>query len=260
MCGIFGFALANPVPLAEVFKILERLEVHQYPGEETPVGGYGAGIAIFQNRKLAMWKIGKTGITSPVKELAKLVKATEASVLISHVRMPSPRFMQTAHREETAQPYVAKCLESPPLASVHNGYISNYEVLRGKLGAGHRFESEGIGLIDSEVVPHCFEEALKANADVEEAVQVLSRTLEGRMAIALLQTSHSGSQLHFVHKGETRGLHIWASDHGELVFCSRKETLTQYFSDILTQGRLNAEVSVSWKEGKSIKLSFDIKG
>ena len=260
MCGIFGFVLAKPVQLTEVFAVLESLEIHQYPGEETPVGGFAAGIAILRNGELSVVKTGKMRDTSPVRELTKLVKAVEASVLISHVRMPSPEFMDTAYQVETAQPYVASCFGSLRLASVHNGFIGNYKVLQQKLGEGHRFESDGVGLIDSEVVPHCFEEALRANADVEEALHVLSELLEGRMAIALLQTGQRGSYLHFVHKGQTRGLHVWVNDRGEVVFCSRKETLTRFFRDILAQGRFNATVSVKWKEEKDIKLSIAVKG
>jgi glucosamine 6-phosphate synthetase-like amidotransferase/phosphosugar isomerase protein len=260
MCGIFGFALAKPIPLVEVFEVLERLEDHQYAGEETPVGGYGAGIATLRNGKLTVEKIGKTGDASPARELAKQAEATEASVLISHVRMPSPQFMQTAHLRETAQPYVASCHGSSAVASVHNGYIENYEALRRRLGEAHVLESESSVLIDSEVIPHCFEETLKVNGDVEEALHALQAMLEGRMAIALLQTGQKGSFLHFVHKGATRGLHLWTSNHGEVIFISRKETLTPYFDGLLSKGRFSPAVSVAWKEEKSIKLSYALKG
>ena len=40
MCGIFGFTLTQTVPLSRVFRLLEKLEVHQYPHEPKPVGGY----------------------------------------------------------------------------------------------------------------------------------------------------------------------------------------------------------------------------
>ena len=260
MCGIFGFSLAKPVPLSEVFRVIERLEVHQYKGEETPVGGYGAGTATLQDGKIIVEKTGKTGETSPAHQLAKMARTTEASVLISHVRMPSPQFMETAHLPETAQPYVASCLAGPAIASVHNGYIDNYESLHGQLGEAHKLESDGGVLIDSEIIPHCFEETLRANGEAEEALQALDARLEGRMAIALLQTGQSGGFLHFLHKGATRGLHVWANYRDEVVFISRRETLTPFFGDLLSKGGFRLAESVAWKEEKSIKLSYALMG
>lgn len=256
MCGIFGFALAKPVPLTEVFRVLERLEVHQYPSEETPVGGYGAGIAILGNGELSVTKIGKTGSTTPVRELVKLAKTAEASVLISHVRMPSPQFMQTAYLRETAQPYTATCYSGSAIASTHNGYIENYQHLRIKLGRDHFFESEKTELIDSEVIPHCFEEALKANADVEEALHTLQATLEGSRTLALLQTGQKGDFLHLVHKGKTRGLTVWTNARNEIVFISRKETLTEGFGKILTEGKFMEKASIQHREEKSLVMAF----
>jgi hypothetical protein len=39
MCGIFGVVLAEPIKMAKVFRVLEKLEAHQYAGEPNPVGG-----------------------------------------------------------------------------------------------------------------------------------------------------------------------------------------------------------------------------
>lgn len=259
VCGIFGFALARPVLLSEVFGVLARLETHRYSNEETTVGGYGAGITILKGGKLLTQKAGRTGDASPVQDLRKLMEAVEASVLISHVRMPSPQFMDDARFRETAQPYAADCAEGVSVASAHNGYVENYLALRERLGRTHVLESEKVELIDSEVIPHCFEEALKANADVEEAVHSLYAMLEGRMAIALLQTGRKRDFLHFLHKGQTRGLHVWTNNDGEIIFISRKETLTPYFEALLSEGRFNQTVAVAWREEKNIKLSYALK-
>lgn len=259
MCGIFGFALAKPIPLSEVFKVLERLEVHQYPNEETSVGGYGAGIATLQNGRIVVEKVGKTGDSSPVSELTKHVKTGEMRVLVSHVRMPSPQFMQTAHLCETAQPYAASCIKTLSVASAHNGYIQNYQMLREKLDKTHTLESDSVGLIDSEVVPHCFEEVLRVNGDVEEALHALYAMLEGRMTVALLQIGGKVGYLHFLHKGKTRGLHIWTNGHGEVFFISRKETLTPYFEGLLDECGLSETVTIAWREEKNLKLSFALR-
>jgi len=118
MCGIFGFALKTRVPMARVFKVLEKLEVHQYPQELRSVGGYGAGVAILEDEgSFVFEKVGKVG-ASPARCLSEIVKISEASVLVGHVRMPSPQFMETARFKETAQPYVTRCYGGLMIVSV----------------------------------------------------------------------------------------------------------------------------------------------
>ncbi len=168
MCGIFGFTLMKPIPLVKVFKVLEKLEVHQYVREPKPLGGYGAGIAILKSdRNIVLKKVGKVD-GSPARYLSKIVDVAEASVLVGHVRMPSPWFMKTASFKETAQPYVACCHPDLKVVSVHNGNFVNYKGAREKLSKVHTFESEKIELIDSEVIPHFFEELLKEKAETDD--------------------------------------------------------------------------------------------
>ena len=261
MCGIFGFALKKPIPMARVFKLLEKLEAHQYPQEPKPVGGYGAGLAVLLNDG-SVWfeKIGKTN-NSPARCLAKIVnaKANEASVLVAHVRMPSPEFMDSAKFKETAQPYVVEFDPNFFIVSVHNGKVKNYKELREKLGREHVFESEKIELIDSEVIPHYFEESLKEMEDVDDALNAVSHTLEGSSAIAMLQIDEENTFLHIIHKGKTRGLTVWANGQGEIVFCSRKEPLMESFGDILIDGGFTEKVSIHWREKRNLKLSFTLE-
>jgi glucosamine 6-phosphate synthetase-like amidotransferase/phosphosugar isomerase protein len=260
MCGIFGFKLNKPIPLIKVFGLLEKLEVHQYAGEKNPVGGYGAGMAIFNpDGSLLIEKTGKARDAPPVKKLAELVKIGEAQVLMGHVRMPSPQFIDTARFRETAQPYAATCYKGLTVVSAHNGYVENYETLREKLGKEHVLESETIGLVDSEVIPHCFEEILKANADIDEAIYTLQNTLKGRMAISMLQIGTRGAFLHLIHKGKTRGLTVWTNSVGEFVFCSRKEPLESEFSTVLAEGRFKEAVSIPWQQEKNIILTFTLE-
>ncbi|PIU60152.1 hypothetical protein COS86_00405, partial [Candidatus Bathyarchaeota archaeon CG07_land_8_20_14_0_80_47_9] len=142
MCGIFGFALKKPIPLVRVLNVLEKLEVHQYPNEPKPAGGYGAGVAILNDdRSIVLEKVGKVDV-SPARRLSEIVKIDEASVLMGHVRMPSPEFMETAKAKATAQPYVAECISGLTVVSVHNGKIENYEEIREKLANRHVLESE----------------------------------------------------------------------------------------------------------------------
>jgi len=261
MCGIFGFALKKPIPLTKVFRVLEKLEVHQYPQELKPVGGYGAGVAILLNDGSVLFeKVGKVN-NSPVRHLTKIVnaKVNEAYVLVGHVRMPSPEFMETAKFKETAQPYVVELDPNLTIVSVHNGKVENYKELREKLGEEHVFESEKVELIDSEVIPHYFEELLNEMEDVDEALDTLFHALKGSNAIAMLQIDEENTFLHLIHKGKTRGITVWTNEQSEIVFCSRKEPLMESFGSILIDGGFKEKVSILWGEEKNLKLSFTLE-
>jgi glucosamine--fructose-6-phosphate aminotransferase (isomerizing) len=258
MCGIFGFALTKPVSMVKVFKILEKLEVHQYLQEPRPVGGYGAGIAILEDDGSVIFeKVGKIG-DSPARCLSEIVKINEASVLVGHVRMPSPQFMETAKFKETAQPYVARCYRGLTVVSAHNGTVTNLKEIRDKLGKAHILESEKVELIDSEIIPHIFEEILREKQDADEALYELFCALQGSSAIALLQVGEENVFLNFVHKGKTRGLTIWTNERNELIFCSRKEPLTEEFDEILSKGKFKEKISIGYHEDASFKLSHSL--
>jgi glucosamine 6-phosphate synthetase-like amidotransferase/phosphosugar isomerase protein len=258
MCGIFGFIMKNPFSKAEVFGVLEKLEVHQYPQEPTPIGGYGAGIAILDSkRQLTMEKIGKADSVSPARKLAEMTNFAEASVVVSHLRMPSPEFMHTAMFKEATQPYVAK-RDNVTIVSVHNGKVTNYRELGAELDKAHVFESEKIELIDSEVIPHIYAESLSTQRDSDAALYELFCKLQGSSAIAMLQIEPDKAFMHFVHKGKTRGLTIWIKEHGELIFCSRKEPLIAEFENVLKRGNFAERISIAYHEDTGLKLSFPI--
>ncbi len=229
MCGIFGFVLKEPLQIDIVFRLLEKLEVHKYPQEQKPVGGYGAGIAIIQNNgEIFSRKIGKAN-GSPTKHLAKMVDLPEASVLVAHVRMPSKKFMHTARFAEATQPYVVNCFRNMTIVSVHNGYVANYVTIREKL-VEHAFESEKVELIDSEVVPHYFEYLLKEEGNVAKALDALFLNIEGSNTIGLLQSVKDSVFLHLLHKGKTRGLTVWTNKQEEIVFLFSKRAITRRIS------------------------------
>jgi glucosamine 6-phosphate synthetase-like amidotransferase/phosphosugar isomerase protein len=256
MCGIFGFALKKPLPIAGVFRILEKLEVHRYPQEPLPVGGYGAGVALLlEDGNVLVEKVGKVG-NSPAKTLAETVKVDEASVLIGHVRMPSPEFMKTAKYKETAQPYVVERKPELTVVSVHNGKVENYKEIRKTLGSAHVFESEKLVLIDSEVIPHFFEEILSEKEEVTEALYSFFCALQGSSSIAMLQLGEEDSFLHLLHKGKTRGLTVWVNDMNEVIFCSRKEVLTGELVDTLSKGRFREKISITYREEAGLVLSY----
>lgn len=258
MCGIFGFCLKKPLRMARVFKVLEKLEVHQYPQEPLPLGGYGAGVALLlEDGNVLVEKVGKVE-DSPARKLAEMVKVDKASVLISHVRMPSPEFMETAKYKETAQPYVVEREPNLTVVSVHNGKVENYKEIRKALGGAHVFESEKFELVDSEVIPHFFEETLSEKEEVTEALYSFFCALQGSGAIALLQLGEEDSFLHLLHKGKTRGLTVWANDMNEVIFCTRKEVLKEELGDLLSKDRFEEKASIAYREEAGLVFSYPL--
>jgi glucosamine 6-phosphate synthetase-like amidotransferase/phosphosugar isomerase protein len=260
MCGIFGFALRKPLPLTKVFNVLEKLETHKYPQEKNPLGGFGAGLAVLlPDGSVFSEKVGKIS-TSPVASLADIVKPNikKASVLLAHVRMPSPEFMNTAQHKETAQPYVVEFDPNLTIVSVHNGKMENYKQVRTELGKEHVFESEKYQLIDSEVIPHYFEEILEEEENAEKALNSLYSVMQGRSALSMLQITEENTYMHFIHKKWTRGLTIWTNTKGEVIFCSRKEPLKKEFNKILTKGGFHEKISIAYHEDAKLKLTFPI--
>ena len=258
MCGIFGFCLKKPLRMASVFRVLEKLEVHEYPQEPLPLGGYGAGVALLlEDGNVLVEKIGKFE-GSPARKLAEMVKVDKASVLISHVRMPSPEFMKTAKHKETAQPYVVEREPNLTVVSVHNGKVENYKEIRKALGSMHVFESEKFELIDSEVIPHFFEETLSEKEEVTEALYSFFCALKGSGAIALLQLGEEDSFLHLLHKGKTRGLTVWTNDTNEVIFCTRKEVLKEELGSLLSKNKFKKKASIAYREEAGLVLSYPL--
>ena len=259
MCGIFGFALKKPVPMDRVFRILQKLEVQQLPEERLRLGGYGAGVAVLlDDGGVLVEKVGKNS-KSPAGSLPKSVKVKKASVLLGHVRMPSPEFMKTAKFKETAQPYVVEREPNVTVVSVHNGKMENYREIRKKLGADHIFESEKFELIDSEVVPHFFEDVLSEKRDVNQALYDFFCSIKGSNAVAILQVEEENSFIHLVHKGKTRGLTVWTNEKNELVFCSRKAPIIEEFNDVLTRGKFREKIYIPCHEDIGLVLSQQLQ-
>jgi glucosamine 6-phosphate synthetase-like amidotransferase/phosphosugar isomerase protein len=259
MCGIFGFALKKPTSTARALNLLKRLEVHRYESlEETPVGGYGAGIAVLlPDGEIILEKVGKTD-DSPAKALSEIVEVHEASAMLGHVRMPSPEFMNTSKYRETAQPYIDRVDPELTIVSVHNGKVQNYKQLREELGKAHVLESEKVELIDSEVIPHYFEKLLNEEDGVDAAVYALFCALQGSNAIAILHVNEEETYLHLLHRGKTRGLIVWANERNEVFFCSRKEPLLEEYGKMLVDGKFREKILIPCKQDAGLKLSFQL--
>jgi glutamine phosphoribosylpyrophosphate amidotransferase len=263
MCGIFGFVLKKPVHVPIVFRVLQKLEVSQYPGETKPVGGYGAGVAVMLNDgSILLEKVGKVD-GSPAARLAKIMepKLSDVSVLIGHVRYPSEEFMGAVKFKEATQPYVEHFEKELTIVSSHNGKVENYKELKERL-KGHVFESEKVGFVDSEVIPHYFGEILNEAKDVDDALYELLCTLKAPNnkgnSVAMFHVDAENAFLHLVHKGKTRGLTVWANEKGEVIFCSRPEPVIDEFERLLARDKFREKISIKWREDAGLKLSFPI--
>lgn len=255
MCGIFGFSLRKTVRMDKVFRVLQKLEVDQLPEEPLPLGGYGAGVAVLlEDGNVLVKKVGQID-GSPAKRLPEMVDVEKTSVLLGHVRMPSPEFMKTARHIETAQPYIVARNPELTVVSVHNGKMENYKEIRANLASDHVFESEKFGLIDSEVIPHFFEEMVSETEDMTKALYSYFCSLQGPNALAILQLGEENSFVHLIHKKRTRGLVVWKNDRGELIFCSRRKPVIQEFDEIIKKGRFKEKVTIAYHEDAGLILS-----
>jgi glucosamine 6-phosphate synthetase-like amidotransferase/phosphosugar isomerase protein len=259
MCGIFGFVLKKPVHTPVIFRVLQKLEVSQYPGEAKPVGGYGAGVAVMLNDgSIVLEKVGEVA-GSPAAHLAKIVEAklSDVSALIAHVRYPSQEFAAAVPSKETAQPFVGQFEPYLTIASVHNGKVENYKELKTRM-KDHVFESEAYGFVDSEIIPHYFSELINETGSSDEALYRLLCTLKGSNAVSMFHTDKENAFLHLLHKGRTRGLTVWTNEKGEVIFCSRPEPVTEEFEKVLVRDKFKEKISINWREDAGVKLTFPI--
>jgi glutamine phosphoribosylpyrophosphate amidotransferase len=144
------------------------------------------------------------------------------------------------------------------VASVHNGKIENYKEIRKTLGSAHVFESEKFELVDSEVIPHFFEETLSEREEVAESLYSFFCALQGSGAIAMLQLGEEDSFLHLLHKGKTRGLTVWTNDKNEVIFCTRKEVLKEELDNMFSRGKFKEKASIGYREEAGLVLSYSV--
>jgi len=260
MCGIFGYFCKSQVDIQKVLKLLEILEVHQYEDEKKPVGGHGVGVCFVNDSGVAMlYKVGKTN-SSPVKDLSLVKGLSEASsrIVLGHVRYASPYLIDTIEYSVAAQPYKAECIGFSEIISVHNGKVKNYKHIRKDLSREHSFQSESVKLNDSEVVPHLFEENLMIGFDEVTARERTFETIQGNNTAVLITQLEGKSLLHILHKGKTRGMHVWKNEKGEIILCSREKPLLQVFGEFLGENDFEKVLSIEWKEDKEIQQTYDL--
>lgn len=260
MCGIFGYFCKSQVSIQKVLKLLEILEVHQYEDEKRPVGGHGAGVCFVNGSSdTTLYKVGKTN-SSPVKDLSLAKDLSEASsrTVLGHVRYASPHLIDTIEYSFAAQPYRAECLGFSEIISAHNGKVDNYQQIRKDLSKEHSFESETVKLNDSEVIPHLFEENLMVGFDEVTARERTFETIQGNNTAAIITQLEGKSLLHILHKGKTRGVHVWKSGRGEIILCSREEPLLQVFGEFLRENDFEKVLSIGWQVNIEVQQTYEL--
>ena len=167
MCGIVGFVGEKDDALPFIFNGLKRLEYRGYDS---------SGIALAAQDGIALQKTeGK------LAALGELLGALPSGIPcgIGHTRWAT----HGRPTDENAHPHV-DCRGK--IATVHNGIIENFQVLREELMAkGHLFRSD----TDSEVIPHLLEEYGGAD-DLEGAVRKAEMRLQGAYAFLAISSTH----------------------------------------------------------------------
>lgn len=266
MCGIFAYVGHQSIPITKAIRVLGILETEQEPGEPTPVGGHGAGIAYLNPKdKFTLVKVGKTQRVSPVRDLKQrlpnLSKA-RSQVILGHVRRASPEFTATTSHAECTQPYKPQCTHDLNILSAHNGKIHNYQELKTQLAKPHKFESQEIKLVDSEVIPHLLEEQLSKTTDTTKAIHTLFDKTEGTATqgntIIVLHLDKGKLQLHTIQKGKSRGLTIWTNSKGETLLCSREKPVQIAFSKFLKENKFQEIIHLTRNDAANLEAHFTV--
>ncbi|MFA6540434.1 MAG: glutamine--fructose-6-phosphate transaminase (isomerizing) [Bacteroidota bacterium] len=204
MCGIVGYiGSKNVLPI--LIDGLKRLEYRGYDS---------AGIAVLnQGRLVVQKKVGKVG------ELEKVSSSQQyaGSTGIGHTRWAT----HGEPNDINAHPH---CSNDGTIALIHNGIIENYHAIRTKLEkSGYLF----LSATDTEALVHLVSEMQKVSGDLETAVRLALRQVDGTYGIAVLSSrepdkiivARKGSPL-IIGVGENE--HFVASDAAAIVQYTRQ--------------------------------------
>jgi len=262
MCGVFGYFCRSPVSMQRILKLLQALEKDQCKeqDEKTPVGGHGAGVCFVNDSgKMVVYKIGKRN-ASPARDLSKFREVTQAksTIVLGHVRRASKDFMDTIEYVAATQPYKVNCLGSSEIVSAHNGYVQEYIAIKNNFKESHQFESENGCFVDSEVIPHLFEENMVQCNDVIEARKDVFERLNGNNTVVLLSATKHSRLLHVLHKGQTRGMYVWKNNKGEIILCSREDPVHKMFGHFLEEASFKKVLSIGWQVDSELQQTYDL--
>ncbi|MGN1125724.1 MAG: glutamine--fructose-6-phosphate transaminase (isomerizing) [Candidatus Gastranaerophilaceae bacterium] len=166
MCGIVGYVGKKSV--ADV--LTNGLSSLEYRGYDS------SGVAVLANGKTEVYKA--EGKLQNLKDLlvTKKDEIKTAQVGIGHIRWAT----HGIPNEINAHPHTSN---SGKLAIVHNGIIENFKELREELEKkGSVFKSQ----TDTEVVAHLIAQEYKKINNLQEAVRLATKQLEGAYALCII--------------------------------------------------------------------------
>ncbi|NUN69006.1 MAG: glutamine--fructose-6-phosphate transaminase (isomerizing) [Bacteroidetes bacterium] len=243
MCGIVGYiGHKNALPL-----LLDGLKRLEYRGYDS------SGVAIIRDgRMLLQKKVGK------VSELEKHAgpKEYEGSIGIGHTRWAT-------HGEPSDINSHPHASNDGTIAMIHNGIIENYQVIKTKLEKlGYVFTSA----TDTEALVHLIQEMKKVSGDLETAVRLALRQVEGTYGIAVVSVqepdkiivARKGSPL-IIGVGENE--HFVASDAAAIIPYTRQVV---YLEDgeiaVLTSNSFETKTIDNIEKVKQVhEVTFDIE-
>jgi glucosamine--fructose-6-phosphate aminotransferase (isomerizing) len=189
MCGIVGYIGSNNA-LPMLIDGLKRLEYRGYDS---------SGVAIVRGGAIHLQKkVGK------VSELEKVASSKEyaGSIGIGHTRWAT-------HGEPSdvnAHPHVSN---DGTIALIHNGIIENYHTIKIKLEKlGYKFKSA----TDTEVLVQLIQEMKKGSGDLETAVRLALRQVDGTYGIAVI-SSQEPDKIIVARKGSPLIIGVGENEH-----------------------------------------------
>jgi len=260
MCGIFAYMGHKTIKIAQALQVLGMLETEQETDEPTPVGGHGAGMAYLNHKhEFTLAKVGKTK-GSPVNSLKRQLPnlTAQSALILGHVRRASPEFTDTISHAECTQPYKPQCIHDLNILSAHNGYLENYQQLKNKLQTKHHYESEPIKLIDSEIIPHYYEEQLTKTQNPTKATHTLYEQAQGRNTIVILHTDIDQAHLNVIQKRKTRGLTVWTNSENAVLLCSREKPVQTTLAKLLGESSYQQIIHVTRNDSANLEAHFTL--
>jgi glucosamine--fructose-6-phosphate aminotransferase (isomerizing) len=243
MCGIVGYiGSKNALPV-----LLDGLKRLEYRGYDS------SGVAILRNSVLDVVK--KVGKVSELEKIAPTDRHT-GSIGIGHTRWAT-------HGEPSdinAHPHVSN---DGSIAMIHNGIIENYLSIRTKLEKlGYHF----LSATDTEALVHLIQEMKKVSGDLETAVRLALRQVDGTYGIAVV-SSQEPDKIIVARKGSPLiigvgdGEHFVASDAAAIVPYTRHVV---YLEDgemaVLTEDKFETKTIDNVDIVKQVqRVTFDIE-